>query len=308
LNYDSDTKSINRSYPFDLDNKDSSLDTITAIVKLAIEGSSIPLRSESSLRQDAVAGYSSLPDGASGVYAPGWDVSKDFSQGIEHLSTYGLGSPFPEDAKLCAALSSFWPSASPDSGRSFMWLDPATKSRFIRPTVSPLSDNEIGIDGDMGWDGTHGPKLTEIDGRKFIEFAKAEYIDYVENMMANDFSPALTAQIDIIEYQSRIKVIAQVYYKLGILISDRVVKKLPLISFNKVSENTLELVEAQNKTSTMLEPDVYRVVIVDGKIKENKIEDLDKKILFEINESYVFFVGLSETILYKHNNDSWVVL
>ena len=56
-----------------------------------------------------------LPDAASGLFAPGWDVSRDNG----HLAPYGLGSPFPEDSKLCAPLSSFWPAVAPDASRTF---------------------------------------------------------------------------------------------------------------------------------------------------------------------------------------------
>ena len=41
------------------------------------------------------------------VNALGHDAQITF--GPDHLAAYGLGSPFPEDSKLCAALSSFWP-------------------------------------------------------------------------------------------------------------------------------------------------------------------------------------------------------
>lgn len=56
--------------------------------------------------------------------APGWDVSRDWlPDHRQHLATYGLGSPYPEDTKLCAALSSFWPAVSPDATREFSWPD-----------------------------------------------------------------------------------------------------------------------------------------------------------------------------------------
>jgi hypothetical protein len=42
--------------------------------------------------------------------AGGIKVAKGFD-----IAAYGLGSPFPEDAKLCAALNSFWPAVAPDA-------------------------------------------------------------------------------------------------------------------------------------------------------------------------------------------------
>ena len=54
------------------------------------------------------------------MFAPGWDISVDGrAGGPEHLAAYGLGSPFPEDSKLCAALSAFWPAVAPDAARTF---------------------------------------------------------------------------------------------------------------------------------------------------------------------------------------------
>ena len=71
------------------------------------------------------------------------------SRGVEHLAAYGLGSPFPEDSKLCAALSTFWPAVAPDATRSFQ----PNPSNASWPSVSPLTDTEIGIEGDLPWDG-----------------------------------------------------------------------------------------------------------------------------------------------------------
>ena len=53
-----------------------------------------------------------LTDAASNEFAPGWDVSLDRQDGTVFYAAYGLGSPFPEDAKLCAALNSFWPAVA----------------------------------------------------------------------------------------------------------------------------------------------------------------------------------------------------
>src|SRR5439155_15259966 len=96
-----------------------------------------------------------LPDAASSVYQPGWDVSLDNTNGVDHLAAYGLGSPFPEDAKLCAALSTFWPAVAPDVARVF---EP-NPTGDPWPTMLPLTDEEIGITGNLPIDGYRGPKL-----------------------------------------------------------------------------------------------------------------------------------------------------
>lgn len=88
------------------------------------------------------------------MFAPGWDVGSDrtpersgddgeVAPGITFLTTYALGSPFPEDAKLCAALSSFWPAVAPDVTRTF---EPSERY----PTTTPLTDEAIGLGGDIG--------------------------------------------------------------------------------------------------------------------------------------------------------------
>ena len=49
-----------------------------------------------------------------------------------------------------SALSAFWPAVAPDAGRSFWW-----KTRNgVFPTITPLTDDEIGSNGNLGWDGS----------------------------------------------------------------------------------------------------------------------------------------------------------
>jgi hypothetical protein len=113
-----------------------------------------------------------LPDAASDFFAPGWDVSEHFVASrfgggtVATYTSYGLGSPFPEDAKLCAALNSFWPAVAPDSSRTF-GFDPGALNGL--PTSIPLTDGELGynaahprvaageVSASLGWDGETGP-------------------------------------------------------------------------------------------------------------------------------------------------------
>ena len=86
--------------------------TATAVLGFAARGAAP--------RDGADSGAASwLPDAASGVFAPGWDVSQHRINGRLNYVAYGLGSPFPEDSKLCAALNSFWPAVAPDSSRTY---------------------------------------------------------------------------------------------------------------------------------------------------------------------------------------------
>jgi hypothetical protein len=124
-----------------------------------------------------------LPDAASDVFAPGWDVSQHQYANQNMYVAYGLGSPFPEDAKLCAALNSFWPAVAPDSARTYGWRPPIPWSRMGNPltTAIPLTDAELGyhsghprvvtneVKASFGWDGDHGPFLVTVAGNRFAD-------------------------------------------------------------------------------------------------------------------------------------------
>lgn len=148
--------------------------TVTAIVGRRASAGSAPRKSSSPF----VTTW--LPDAASDVFQPGWDVSlhslKDPMSGTfsDTYASYGLGSPFPEDAKLCAALNSFWPAVAPDSSRTYGF---GPNSRVLLPTSIPLTDSEIGynpghprvvnneVTATHGWDGDTGPFYRAEDGK-----------------------------------------------------------------------------------------------------------------------------------------------
>lgn len=149
---------------------------------------------------------SHLTDAAADVFAPGWDVSRDVYNGKLFYSSHGLGSPFPEDAQLCAALNSFWPAAAPDASRTFGFQ--------YSPTAIPMLDNELGFHpnnpqvqvGDtranIGWDGETGPFFEDIDGKTYINFANVRRSDYVTNALAGTINSKATASVtsdDLIE-------------------------------------------------------------------------------------------------------------
>jgi hypothetical protein len=158
---------------------------------------------------------SALPDDAAGVFAPGWDVSVDVLGDIKtgplHLAAYGLGSPFPEDTKLCAALSTFWPSVAPDVYRT---MSPHTRNADLRGSVCPLTDEEIGQTGTLPWDGVRGPKLVQQGGQTFVEMAAFMNVDYVRHAVENRFSIRLTSRISAEEYQERVLTAARVHWVL----------------------------------------------------------------------------------------------
>jgi hypothetical protein len=155
-----------------------------------------------------------LPDAASNEFEPGWDVSLVRDDVGLYYAAYGLGSPFPEDAKLCAALNSFWPAVAPDASRTFHM---GLKSTFASPTAIPLMDNELGYHPDHplvqagkaqskpGWDGEYGPFFERLRGKEYVNSASLDRSDYVSNSLRNAFDIRLISWIDATELIRRMQ-------------------------------------------------------------------------------------------------------
>jgi hypothetical protein len=166
---------------------------MTAIVSCLKAGSKVVQEPKQANFRDPST--TSLPDGASDVFAPGWDVSSAADSKGQYYAAFGLGSPFPEDAKLCAALNSFWPAAAPDAARTFGQVDES-------PTSIPMLDSEIGFHPDHpsvksgnqktrpGWDGEFGPFFETVQGRLCVNFADLGRSDYVSNALAGKLTAA----------------------------------------------------------------------------------------------------------------------
>ncbi len=130
-----------------------------------------------------------LPDIASSVFAPGWDVTYCGVKNDIYIGTEGLGSPFIEDMKFCAALNGMWPATSPDASRTYQG---SNEKDFRNPTAVPLLDHEIGICADgpagkthesWGWDGEQGPYLQKKAGKWRINFTDLGRADAVNNAL-----------------------------------------------------------------------------------------------------------------------------
>jgi len=157
-------------------------DTVAAIVSKAPRGNS-------QHPAVSVAVTNSLTDGASNVFAPGWDVTygRDGLFSSPYYHTAGLGSPFVEDAKLCASANGMWAAASPDASRTF--------NPKRTPTAIPLTDVELGIHPTSpaaasvgvvsGWDGEYGPCFVMHEGALAVNFADIMRADYVSNALRN---------------------------------------------------------------------------------------------------------------------------
>ena len=258
--------------------------TISAIVALfgsAPTGTTIPESFDANR-------HSALPDDCAGIFAPGWDVSTDRTtvggNQVQHLAAYGLGSPFPEDAKLCAALSTFWPSVAPDASRA---MSPNTGNDTLRATVAPLTDEEIGQVGSLPWDGVIGPKVSNFGGVDFLDCEKFLHVDYVTNAMEGRFSVRLTSQVSSDEFKNRMQAIARTYEILG---GDRNLRFV--VSFRKVSVGDPELQDAQIDSSTVLDGDVYRIDLISGGSATEQPHPSDfRRSLLPIQDRQIFFTA-----------------
>jgi len=247
-----------------------------------------------------------LPDGSPGLFDPGWDASLGTQyDGASHslrryLVGYGLGSPFIEDAKLCAALGSYWPGVAPDATREYQPNKILSGSSYPWPSIAPLTDEEIGItktpDGKMmSWDGVPGPHRR--DGTK-VAYVDETYVDYIDlfkqenGKTVGNMTAALTAKITAAAYKARILALAAVYWALGI----REVKEKAnwaVLSFRRVLENETDLADAVQATGGKLagpfqylisiyrwgdhrpDPDDFKTILVD--IKEEAVAYSDGK-------------------------------
>lgn len=254
--------------PFDKGDK-----TMTAIVSMfgEVSGHQTNVKPADALR------HSHLPDDSAGVFAPGWDVSHDqAADGTFHFAAYGLGSPFPEDAKLCAALSTFWPAAAPDATR-------AMEPELTTVTVSPLTDEEIGQSGSLPWDGVPGPTVVQTSSGAVAEYSSLAHADYVQSALDNKFSLLLTSHIGVEEYQDRVIAMEVVYRALGLEKRDWLI-----LSFRRATPGEQELVQAQQQSHTTLPGKVYRFEVFrngtfttpQADFRKRRIKIRDRRILF----------------------------
>lgn len=216
-----------------------------------------------------------LPDGSPGLFDPGWDTS----QGIyftsadrplqKFMAGYGLGSPFIEDAKLCAALGSYWPGVAPDATRTFAPDKLVGGIKYAYPSITPLTDEEIGSaplpDGTyLPWDGVRGPHVEQVGSFRYAIHSDAWHVDYID--MLGTMTAALTSKIDTAEYKARTMAMAAVYWALGIRDPEFVADKQmsaalkvltakaawAVLSFRKVLPGDAGLADAERLSGTTL--------------------------------------------------------
>jgi hypothetical protein len=269
-----------------------------------------------------------LPDGSPGLFDPGWDTSQGIYYTDPHrrlqkfLAGYGLGSPFIEDAKLCAALGAYWPGVAPDATRTFQPDKRIGGMVYPYPTIVPLTDEEIGsapVEGGefQPWDGVRGPRATTFDGRPvaaYMDATRTDYIDLVGTMTA-----VLTSRIDTAEFQRRILAMEAVYWALGIHDPDfvrtygereavykvlRAKAAWAVLSFRVVKPDDAGLAAAEAATGVRLTgPKRYFFRIYRWGAEIPDPDDM-RIVYVEILEQAFAYVAGNTTLL-RHDNGSW---
>ncbi|RFC35292.1 MAG: hypothetical protein DID92_2727744143 [Candidatus Nitrotoga sp. SPKER] len=255
---------------------------------------------------------STLPDGAAGVFAPGWDTSYDrqlesdaddtgdtLKPGVTFLTNYGLGSPFPEDSMLCAALSSFWPAVAPDITRTF-----APGRSYA--TATPLTDEAIGLGAGEPWDGIRGPVVDRDKG--VVEYKTLAYGDYVEAALNRNLNYGAIAHTTRDEYVARTLTMALVYNALGVETNED--KTLwSVLSFRSTDPKDPEYQDALAKTGRILSPEfAYRFELFkhfrgEGTTSPDPAK-FDRRVL-PLKETAVFYADPS--IVLAKDGEDWTV-
>lgn len=269
----------------DFDQED---DTLTSIISAYYD--SFPANARIRGLADGLRN-SCLPDACAGFFAPGWEASVDVSRqtGKIHLAAYGLGSPFPEDAKLCAAINAFWPAVAPDVARTIQNYDEPGRLFF---SVAPLTNDEL------GWDGTLKPQLANREGRNFIEYQANEYTDWTMQALNNKFEIQQLCKIDTSEYKRRVYAMYIGYRSLGIINNgQKILHKL--LNFDIIDTGHADVTEAANQTGQRLSGNrLYRLEIYRVRANGNRalLEPSGKlnTVLVEVTNRSVVIAGSTD--------------
>jgi hypothetical protein len=297
--------------------------TITAIISQPHVGDPDKQRP---LEAPQVERHSTLPDGTAGLFDPGWETTQDRTEeNLFYLQSYGLGSPFVEDAKLCASLGAYWPGVSPDATRTFQPDKKAQRDSQPWPTVCPLTDEEIGIvevpgGGYRPWDGVRGPQLVTRDGRQVVQYPDINHADYLDTL--EKLTASLTSKVDYREYEARVLAMADVYWALGIRNSkylrrykrdealDRIQRAKAawaVLSFRKLDDaSDEELIRAEDQTGTeLVGPHRYRFHVYRWGLHSRDPEDF-RKVLVQMDEQVILYADLVNVLLQRDGGD-WEV-
>jgi hypothetical protein len=235
-----------------------------------------------------------LTDAAADVFEPGWDTSIFTDNVGEFYSNYGLGSPFPEDAKLCAALNSFWPAAAPDTGRTFGQM-----------TALPLLDEELGFhpkhpkvlaggaSSRPGWDGEFGPYLSN-DGAN-ANFVNIERSDYTLAAFHGRMSLGLLGRIDAGEQLARMDAFREC--------ADRIRKNTAMRNFRTLlvtAEKITDWAQRADRLAPKLTGPGYLYVFVDVTTPREDPSEA-KRVVAKVKNTFVCQVAKTLVGLKKNN-------
>jgi hypothetical protein len=277
-------------------------DTMSAIVGLVDSAGGKMTRIDDLVN----ARVSTLSDGASGIFAPGWDASIDRTDergqddgtvlpGTYYFNNYGLGSPFPEDAMLCAALSSYWPAAAPDVTRTFAPGNYAT--------ATPLTDDLLGQTGEEPWDGILGPQIPDPDVKK-VEYRSIEYGDYVQASLDGKFNIEKIARTTAAEYAARTLVMARVYTALGAVTREQK-REWALFSFTHALPDDADRKQSEDQSGARLSPSfAYRFKIFKHTTVEENPKDHRTK-LVSFDKMLTIFAD-PQCVLMQNDEGIWV--
>lgn len=290
--------------------KGSELDTVTSVISLPL----ITSTASQDLTLIETGRQSFLPDAAAGYLTPGWDIGVTGLSGQRHFSSGELASPFTADVKLCAALSGYWPGTVPDATRTF---DPESRYR----TIVPITDEEIGMVGQLPWDGVRGPSVVQKDGKEYAQYLLRYYADYVGLVLSKKFTLALTGKVSLTEYCNRTRGMARAYVasELMVVLDDEGkrmggdARNWVVLSFRKVPARDAEVTQAVEKTKYKLaDPNfVYRFEFR-KKGKEASDPTDFRKWLVEISDRIIVLVDadpglikLPAPVLLKQGGADW---
>ncbi|MFF2129349.1 twin-arginine translocation signal domain-containing protein [Streptomyces olivochromogenes] len=298
-------------------------DTVTAVVGQPAPGDPVARP----LPDDARGRYSGLPDAAAGVTDPGWEVSQGLVYNEpgaplqRYMQAYSLGTPFLEDAKLCAALGSYWPAVAPDATRTFTPLKHASGFPYPWPTIVPLTDAEIGMEevrglGRLPWDGIRGPEVRTVGGRAVVAYQDIDRADYITTQ--DRLTAYLTARVDLAETKARVLAMSAVYWSLGIhdpefvtRFGDRAVIEIlkaksawAVLSFTAVEAGDAGLAEAERSAGGRLAgPRRYRFRVYRPGA-ESRDPGSIQKVLVEIAEDVAAYTD-GRTVLLRRDQGPW---
>lgn len=271
----------------------------TAIVSLALDESASKTRfvePETALAQR----QSCLPDFASGVFGPGWEVGRGLVDKpfANVLNGYMLASPFTEDARICAALGSYWPGVAPDSTRTF-------EPRTVASTVIPLTDAEISLTGATSWDGLTGPVLVDWEGDQVVQYQAYEYSDYTSAALNGHLSSAITGHITTQQYHARVMAMYRVYNAVGAANKPKR-KSWAVLSFSNVLLPDENLETAQQQAGHMLEGDVMYFFLYKHGTVSTPADDFKRR--YVAIEARVQLYVSDSALLIKQDDTAWRLL